>query len=130
MSRFLRSFLVLSTSLKRSGERERDSRRIADRVDVCGTSTCPRSASASTAETATVSRRFSGESERAGGPATFGYEGNESERLGSLRSVYFIAPSQPTGGADREGCFVLSWRAGAPTGGTSRDTAPAASGRR
>src|SRR2546426_5555748 len=30
----------------------------------------------------------------------------------------------------REACFVLSWRAGAPTGGTSRDTAPAASGRR
>src|SRR5207249_6093727 len=88
-----------------------------------------------------MSRRVSGESERAGGPATFGYEGKSSPHDDEptapnddlelrIARVGAIAPSQPTGGADREGCFVLSWRAGAPTGGTSRDTAPAASGRR
>src|SRR5207253_7665209 len=99
MSRFLRSFLVLSTSLKRSGERERDSR--------------TRQPARARQVRALRRRPCRGVS------VTFGYEGKSSHhdnqdeptapnddlevriaRVGAswlMRSVYFIAPSQPTG---------------------------------
>src|SRR2546427_12966905 len=107
MNRFLRSFLVLSTSLKRSGERERDSVGIPPcscrrevRCRPRGPSTCPRSASADRSSWSVLAH------------------------AGGLLHSTFTANR----GAGREACFGLSWPAGAPHGGARRHTAPPAAG--